>query len=66
MGLFTWVEAKIHNMKWYDMSLTKICLILLGLIIGAYASGFVKQNIAVIAILTVLLYGVLMIRFFRL
>jgi hypothetical protein len=24
MGLFKWVNAKIKNLKWYDMSLTKL------------------------------------------
>ncbi|MDD9953619.1 MAG: hypothetical protein OXR66_04735 [Candidatus Woesearchaeota archaeon] len=64
MNVFEWAEKKIHNMKWWDMSMVKTVSLLFGLIIGAYVSGFVQDNITVLVVLTAALWAFGAYRFF--
>lgn len=51
MGLMDWGKRKIQKMTVWDMGLVKLACILLGLIIGAYASTFVKEYIGLFVVL---------------
>ena len=51
MGLMDWGEKKIKKITFWDMGLIKFACILFGLILGAYASTFVKQYIWLFVIL---------------
>jgi len=39
MGLFTWIEAKMQNLHWYDISLTKIATAAFILMIAKFWPG---------------------------
>ena len=56
MDIVKWGEGKIRKMTFMDMALVKFTCILLGLILGAYASGFIKENILIFIILFILGY----------
>jgi len=45
MGLLNWFESKIQKLNFWEFGLVKTVLILFGIIIGAYISLFVKDNL---------------------
>lgn len=65
MGFKKWLEEKIHKLTLWDMALVKIVLIIFGIIIGAYISTFVKQYLLYFVGTFVVLYAILLYRFFR-
>lgn len=64
MGMIDWAENKIKKMTFWDMALIKYTCIFLGLIIGAYISGFVRQYIWLFLILFIAGYITAVYRFF--
>jgi len=62
MGMIEWGEKKIKNMTFWDMGLTKLVLILFGVITGACISDFVKQNIVIFLVLFLAGYLVVILR----
>ena len=39
MGLFSWLDTKVRGMHWYDISLTKISLLAIGLFLAKVWPG---------------------------
>ena len=65
MGFKKCFEEKIHKLTLWDMALIKTTLIVFGIIIGAYISTFVKQYLWYFVGAFVVLYAILLYRFFR-
>ncbi len=65
MGFKKWFEEKIHKLTLWDMALVKITLIIFGIIIGAYISAFVKQYLWYFVGAFVVLYAIILYKFFR-
>ena len=65
MGFKKYFEEKIHKLTLWDMYLIKIVLIIFGIIIGAYISTFVKQYLWYFVGAFVMLYAILLYRFFK-
>ena len=66
MGLIKWIEKRIKKMKVWDVGLLKITLLILGMIIGAYISVFIKTHVWYFLGAFIILYLVLLYRFFKL
>ena len=60
-----WMEKKIHRLSIWDFGMVKLALILLGMIVGAYISGFVQQYILYLAMVVVVLYAILFYKVFK-
>ncbi len=56
MNVLKWGEGKIRKMTFWDMALVKLSCIFFGLILGAYASGFIKENICLFTVLFIIGY----------
>ena len=65
MGLLKYSEKKIRNLTVWDFGLVKILLALFGIIIGAYISAFVKQNVWYFGGAFVVLYPIVLYRVFK-
>jgi len=69
MGIYTkmyaYFDKKVGKTTVWDMALYKNVFILLGLIVGAYISGFVKQYIWYFVGVLVVGYVVAVFRFFK-
>ena len=55
MGLFSWANKKIKKMDIWDVGCIKWASLLVGIIVGAYISDFVRQYLGVFIVLVVLL-----------
>ena len=62
MGLLNWSEEKIRKLTIREFALLKIVLVMFGIMIGAYISTFVKQNIMYFIGVFVILYSFIMYR----
>ena len=58
-------NKKIKKITLWDFALIKTCLIIFGIMIGAYISNFVKINIWYFLIAFVILYVYTMMKFFK-
>ena len=65
MNLFTWAESRVRKFSIWDIAVFKIYLALLGMILGAYFSQFVKDNIYVFAVIVILSLIWLLYRLFE-
>ncbi len=59
------IMEKMRRMTLWDYGLFKTSLALLGIIIGAFIAGFVKQYIWYFVAITVISYAALLYRIFR-
>ena len=59
MKLIKWAEKKIKKLTIKEFALIKLVLILVGMIIGAYLSAFVKQYILFFITVAVLGYAMI-------
>jgi putative Mn2+ efflux pump MntP len=44
VGVFQWAEKKAKGMTIWDIGVLKVYCVLFGMLVGAYLSGFVKQE----------------------
>ncbi|MBR9690947.1 hypothetical protein GOV08_04655 [Candidatus Woesearchaeota archaeon] len=65
MGIFSWAEEKIQSLSVWDFGVVKTMLILLGMIIGAYVSSFVKSYVWYIAGIIILSYIHILYKMFK-
>ena len=65
MGIMDWYNGKIKNLNVWDIGALKVCMLLIGMIIGAYAVGFVKSYLWTIIAIIVLLMIKLMLKVFK-
>jgi len=64
MKVLDWIDEKVKKLTVWDIGILKILCVLAGMILGAYAAGFVLRNINVFIILCALLLCVLWIRIY--
>ena len=64
MNLIKWSEEKIKKMEVWDLALLKTAVLILGVMIGAYISEFVKLYLWYFVGAFVLFYGILLHRTF--
>ena len=64
MGIVSVMLGKAKKLTICDWIMLKLNLIIVGMVIGAYLTNFVKANLLVIVIVWIILEGVLMHRFF--
>ncbi|MEM0231438.1 MAG: hypothetical protein QXW00_04405 [Candidatus Woesearchaeota archaeon] len=62
MSFKGWVEKRIRSFTMWDWALAKAVLVLLGVIIGAYATNFVRSHILYFAAAFLSLYALLIYR----
>lgn len=65
MNLIRWAENLIKKLNIYDIAILKIYVALIGIIIGAYAAGWVKNNILILILIVVVLFIYLFGKFIR-
>jgi hypothetical protein len=65
MGFVGYWEKKIKKMGFLDVALLKMCLFVIGMIVGAYFSSFVIEQILIFAAVFVLTYLLLMYRLLK-
>jgi len=65
MSLFSWIETKIQKYSIWDFGVLKLCVVVFGIIIGAYISTFVKDNLGIFIAIFVVSYAYLIYSFFR-
>ena len=65
MGLISWSEEKIKKLNIWDFGVLKIYLVLVGIVIGAYFSSFVKQYVLVFIVIIVILLIWLLYKVFK-
>lgn len=63
--MIKWAKKKIKKLDLVDYSILKTALIVLGIIIGAYIAGIVKQYVWYFVGVFVMLYTTLLIRMFK-
>ncbi|MGE0793040.1 MAG: hypothetical protein AB7V77_02555 [Candidatus Woesearchaeota archaeon] len=63
--LENWFNKKIKKVTFWNFALIKTCLIIFGIIIGAYISNFVKTFIWYWIAVFAILYIWIIIRFFK-
>ena len=45
MGILQWAEKKTKGMTIWDIGVLKVYCVLFGVIVGAYLSSFVRENV---------------------
>lgn len=45
MGVITWAEQRTKSLNIWDIGILKIYCVLFGMIVGAYLSSFVRDNV---------------------
>ena len=65
MGIIEWANEKIKAQTVWDIGVLKIFCTIAGMILGAYVSVFVKQNLLYFVVVGTVLFVYLMVRFFR-
>lgn len=64
MKLFKWAEEKINKMNIWEFALLKLCLVLLGIIIGSFIATFVQKYLLYLIALFAAGYIILLWRIF--
>ena len=45
MGVFEWAERRTRALTLWDIGALKVYCVLFGIVVGAYISGFVRENL---------------------
>ncbi|MBT8397717.1 MAG: hypothetical protein HKO65_05850 [Gemmatimonadetes bacterium] len=45
MDLFEWAESRTNAMTIWDIGALKVYCVMLGMIVGAYMSGFIREHL---------------------
>lgn len=65
MGIIEWVNLKVKAQNLWDIGILKIFCTIVGIILGAYISNFVKQYAWWFVAISIVLYILLMYRFLK-
>ena len=65
MGIIEWVNLKVKAQNLWDIGILKIFCAIVGIILGAYISNFVKQYVWWFVAISIVLYILLMYRFLK-
>ena len=63
--MFEKAMERVRKFNVLDFSLFKIVIFLFGIIVGTLASGFFENILLLVVIVFVILYAILMIRYFK-
>ncbi len=63
--MFEKAMERVKKFNVLDFSLFKIVIFLFGIIVGTLASGFFENILLLVVIVFVILYAILMIRYFK-
>ena len=63
MGIIKFLNQKIKSYTVWDIGVLKIFCVIAGMILGAFISSFVKQNLWWLIIIGIVLFIFLLIRF---
>ena len=63
--MFEKAMERVRKFNVLDFSLFKIVIFLFGIIVGTLASGFFENILLLLVIVFVILYAILMIRYFK-
>ena len=63
--LIKWAEKRAKKLSIWDLGILKLDVFLLGLIAGAYISGFVQANVGILFAIFLVLYIYLTHKFFK-
>jgi len=65
MGIIEWVNLKVKAQNLWDIGILKNFCTIVGIILGAYISNFVKQYVWWFVAISIVLYILLMYRFLK-
>ena len=65
MRFIDWVNSKVQAQNIWDIGILKFFVVTVGIILGAYISNFVIQNIWYFVIISIILFILLMYRFIK-
>lgn len=65
MRIFDWVNSKVQAQNIWDVGILKLFVLTVGIILGAYISNFVIQHILYFEVISIILFILLMYRFFK-
>ena len=65
MRFIDWVNSKVQAQNIWDIGILKFFVVTVGIILGAYISNFVIQNIWFFVIISIILFILLMYRFIK-
>ena len=65
MRFYDWINSKIQAQNIWDIGVLKFFVVTVGIIMGAYISDFVIQNIWYFAVISIILFILLIYRFIK-
>ena len=65
MRFIDWVNSKVQAQNIWDIGILKFFVVTVGIMLGAYISNFVIQNILYFVIISIILFILLMYRFIK-
>ncbi len=65
MRFIDWINSKVQAQNIWDIVILKLFVLTVGIIMGAYISNFVIQNIWFFVIISIILFILLMYRFIK-
>ncbi len=65
MRFYDWINSKVQAQNIWDIGILKFFVVTVGIILGAYISNFVIQNILYFVAISIILFILLMYRFIK-
>jgi hypothetical protein len=65
MRFYDWINSKVQAQNIWDIGILKFFVVTVGIIMGAYISDFVIQNIWYFAVISIILFILLIYRFIK-
>ena len=65
MRFYDWINSKVQAQNIWDIGVLKFFVLTVGIIMGAYISDFVIQNIWYFAVISIILFILLIYRFIK-
>jgi hypothetical protein len=65
MRFYDWINSKVQAQNIWDIGVLKFFVVTVGIIMGAYISDFVIQNIWYFAVISIILFILLIYRFIK-
>ena len=65
MRFIDWINSKVQAQNIWDIGILKFFVVTVGIILGAYISNFVIQNILYFVAISIILFILLMYRFIK-
>ena len=65
MRFYDWINSKVQAQNIWDIGVLKFFVVTVGIIMGVYISDFVIQNIWYFAVISIILFILLIYRFIK-